>query len=89
MLKGRSLTNRCCMCRSDGSRWTTFSFIVLLHTPYGFLCLRLYSLGHARLGGKIVILLASMAWESYFKYLELDSKLFDVDCLVGMKSPFL
>ena len=32
-------------------------------------------MGHARLDGGIVILLASMAWESYFEYLELDSRL--------------
>ena len=51
-----------------------------------------YSLGHARLGGGIVILLASMAWESNIEDLEFDSRLFDVfdvDCLVGTKLPFL
>ena len=32
-------------------------------------------MGHARLNGGIVILLASMAWELYFEYLELDSRL--------------
>ena len=32
-------------------------------------------MGHARLDGGIVILLASMAWKSYFEYLELDSRL--------------
>ena len=48
-----------------------------------------YSLDYARIGGGIVILLASMAWESYFEYLEFDSMLLDVDCLVGMKSSFL
>ena len=48
-----------------------------------------YSLGYAKIGGVIIILLASMAWESYFEYLEFDSRLLDVDYLVGMKSPFL
>lgn len=51
----------------------------------GFWC----SMGHARFYGGVVILLASLAWESYFKYLEFDSKLFDVDCMVGMKSSLL
>ena len=48
-----------------------------------------HSLGHARLSGGIVILLASMAWESYFEYMEFDSKLFEVDCMVGTKLPLL
>ena len=48
-----------------------------------------YSLGYARISGEIVILLASMALESYFKYLEFDSRLLDVDCLVRTKSLFL
>ena len=48
-----------------------------------------YSLGYAKIGGVIIILLASMAWESYFEYLEFDSRLLDVDYLVGTKSPFL
>ena len=47
-----------------------------------------YSLGYAKISGGIVILLASMAWESYFEYLEFDSNLLDVDCLVGTKSLF-
>ena len=34
-----------------------------------------YSLGYAKIGGVIIILLASMAWESYFEYLEFDSRL--------------
>ena len=48
-----------------------------------------HPLGHARLDGGFLILFASMAWESYFKYLEFDSKLIDVDCLVGTKSTLL
>ena len=44
-----------------------------------------YSLGYARIDGRIFIFLVSMAWESYFKYLEFDSRLLDVDCLVGTK----
>ena len=42
-------------------------------------------LGHARLSGGFTFVLASMAWESYFKCLEFDLRLFDVDCLVGME----
>jgi len=42
--------------------------------------------GHAKLGGKINFVLASMAWESYFECLEFDSKLFDVDCMVENES---
>ena len=48
-----------------------------------------YSLDYARICGEIVILLPSMAWESYFEYMEFDSRLLDVDCLVGMKSSIL
>ena len=48
-----------------------------------------YSLGYARIDGGIVILLALMAWESYFEYLEFDSRLLDVDCLVGTKLLFI
>ena len=46
-----------------------------------------HSLGHARLGGGIVVLLAILAWESYFEYLEFDSRLIDVDCMVGTDLP--
>ena len=46
-------------------------------------------MGHARLCGGVVIMLTSLAWESYFRYLEFDSKLFDVDCMVGTKSLLL
>jgi len=35
-----------------------------------------------------VIMLASLARESYFRYLEFDSKLFNVDCVNGMKLSF-
>ena len=62
-----------------GNRWTTYFFIVLLPTPHVFLCFKL--------SGFIGSCQESMAWESYFKYLEFDSRLFDVDCMVRMKLP--
>ena len=43
-----------------------------------------YSLGYAKIGGGIVILLALVAWEAQLEYLELN-----VDCLVGTKSLLL
>ena len=48
-----------------------------------------YTLGCARIGGGIVILLASMAWEAQLEYLEFDSRVLNMDCLVGMKSSLL
>ena len=91
MLRGRSLANQCCMCRCDGGVGglpsSSLSCYIYLMDFYAS-GLR-YSLGHARISGEIVILLASMALESYFKYLEFDSRLLDVDCLVRTKSSFL
>ena len=46
-------------------------------------------MGHAKLCGEVVILLASLAWQSYFRYLEFDYRLFDVDYTVGTKSSLL
>ena len=47
-----------------------------------------YSLGHAKhFGGFAGI--NGLAWESYFVYLEFGFRLFDVDCMVGTKSPLL
>ena len=48
-----------------------------------------YSLGYARISGGIVILLVSVAWEAYLKYLEFDSKVLNVDGLVRTKSSLL
>lgn len=48
-----------------------------------------YRMGRARLCGGVVIFLKSLAWDSYLRYLELDSRLFDVDCMDGTKSSFL
>ena len=48
-----------------------------------------YSLGYARLSGKFVILLASVAWEALFGHLELGSRVLNVDCVVGTKSSIL
>ena len=73
-----------------GNQWTTYFFTILLHTPYGFSCFRLSaSIGSCQARWGFLILFASMAWESYFKYLEFDSKLIDEDCLVGTKSTLL
>ena len=69
-----SIHNRCCMCRGNGEFMGS-----------GFW----YPMGHARLCGGVVILLESLAWDSYFRYFEFDSRLFDVDCMDGMKSSFL
>ena len=48
-----------------------------------------YSLGYARIGGRIVILLVSVASEAYLEYLEFDSRVLNVDSLVRMKSLLL
>ena len=48
-----------------------------------------HSLGHARLGGGIVVLLAILAWESYFEYLEFDSRVLNVDSLDRTKLSLL
>ena len=47
------------------------------------------ALGYAKNNGEFVILLASMAWEAQLKYLEFDSTVFNVDCLVGTKLSLL
>ena len=56
MLRGHPLTNRCYMCCCDGEFYTYLMDFYAL----GFW----YILGYARIGGGIVILLASMAWEA-------------------------
>ena len=48
-----------------------------------------HSLGYARIGGGVVILLASVTWEAYLEYLEFDSRVFNVDCLDGTESLLL
>ena len=48
-----------------------------------------YSLCYARISDGIVILLASVAWEAKLEYLEFDSRVLNVDCLVGTKSSLL
>ena len=63
MLRSRSLANWCCMCCCDGKSVDH----LLLHCPVTYLMdfyasgLQ-YSLGYAKIGGGIVILLASMAF---------------------------
>ena len=47
------------------------------------------SLGYAKIGDGIVVLLVSMAWEAQLKYLEFDSRMHNVDCLVGTESSLL
>ena len=47
------------------------------------------SLGYAKIGDGIVVLLVSMAWEAQLKYLEFDSRMHNVDCLVGTESLLL
>ena len=63
MLRGRSFANRCCMCHCDGESVDH----VLVHCPVTYLMDFYasglwYSLGYARICGRIVILLASMAF---------------------------
>ena len=48
-----------------------------------------YSLGYAKIGGGIVILLVSVAWEAFLEYLEFDSRVLNVDSLVRTKSSLL
>ena len=48
-----------------------------------------YSLGYAKIGGGIVVLLASVAREAQFEYFEFDSRVHNVDCLVGTESSLL
>ena len=47
------------------------------------------SLGYARIGDRIVVLLVSVAWEAQLEYLEFDSRMHNVDCLVGTESLLL
>ena len=47
------------------------------------------TLGYAKNDGGFVILLASMAWEAQLEYLEFDSRVINVDCLVGTKPSLL
>ena len=72
------------------SQWTTSFFTVLLHITYGLLCFKI---------SKFIGLCQDQWWDYYFvsinglgiyfEYLEFDSRLLDVDCLVGTKSSFL
>ena len=57
---------------------------MVLHAS-GFWC----TLGYAKNDGRFVILLASMAWEAQLEYLEFDSRVLNVDCLVGTKPSLL
>ena len=57
---------------------------MVLHAS-GFWC----ALGYAKNDGGFVILLASMAWEAQLEYLEFDSRVLNVDCLVGTKPSLL
>ena len=36
-----------------------------------------------------IVLLEELAWEAELRYLEHDSKLFDVDCMEGVESSFV
>ena len=47
------------------------------------------SLGHAKIGDGIVVFLVSVTWEAQLKYLEFDSRMHNVDCLVGTESLLL
>ena len=47
------------------------------------------SLGYARIGDRIVVWLVSVAWEAQLEYLEFDSMMHNVDCLVGTESSLL
>ena len=47
------------------------------------------SLGYVRIGDGIVVLLVSVAWEAQLEYLEFDSRMHNVDCLVGTESLLL
>ena len=57
---------------------------MVLHA-LGFWC----TLGYAKNNGGFVILLVSMAWEAQLEYLEFDSRVLNVDCLVGTKLSLL
>ena len=48
-----------------------------------------YSLGYARIGGGIVVLLVSVASEAQLVYLEFDTRVLNVHCLVGTESSLL
>ena len=48
-----------------------------------------YSLGYAKIGGGIVILLTSVAWEALLEHLEFDSRVLNVGCLFGKKPSLL
>ena len=57
MLRGRPLATWCCMCCCDGE---SVDYLLLhCHVTHSLW----YSLGYARFGGGIVILLASVAWK--------------------------
>ena len=47
------------------------------------------SLGYAKIDDGIVVLLVSVAWEAQLEYLEFDSRMHNVDCLVGTESSLL
>ena len=70
------------------SRWTTFLFIVLLHTLWTFM-LQAFGIHWVMPGFVAGLLFCWHQWLSYFKYLEFDYRLLDVDCLVRTKSSFL
>ena len=61
-----------------------YTFFKVLHAS-GFWC----ALGYAKNDSGFVILLASMAWEAQLEYLEFDSRVLNVDCLVGTKPSLL
>ena len=72
-----------------GNLWTIYFFIVLLYPLYGFICFRFLAFNG----------LCQALWWGYFvgiiglriifRYFEFDSRLFDVDCMVGSKLSLL
>ena len=91
MLTDRTLVNWCCMRCGDGKSIDH----LLLHCPvtHFLWSFRLQAFGvhwiMPRTTTGFVILLASMAWEAQLEYLEFDSKVLNVDCLVGTKPSLL
>nr|XP_023905538.1 uncharacterized protein LOC112017298 [Quercus suber] len=76
-------------CDAAHDRILTLDNLMLRGHSLANRCCFWYKLSYAKMSGRIVILLTSVAWEAQIERLEFDSKLLNVDYLVGTKSSFL
>ncbi|XP_075645807.1 uncharacterized protein LOC142616966 [Castanea sativa] len=71
------------------SRILTLDNLMLKGRPLVNRCCLWDSLGYVMISGGFDLLLASVAWKGQVGHMEFDSRVLNVDCVVGVESPFL